>query len=84
MDESGINESRACFESYDPDIIIKDESKAFGAFTSELAQQQVPTNERGEYTDYMKLNLAADMSLLGAWRTKRLFVFCSVRYRSVI
>ena len=61
VDESGINESRACFESYDPDIIIKDESKAFGAFTSELAQQQVPTNERGEYTDYMKLNLAARM-----------------------
>ena len=23
IDESGINESRACFESYDPDIIIK-------------------------------------------------------------
>lgn len=61
VDESGINESRACFESYDPDIIIKDESKVFGAFTSELAQQQVPSNERGEYTDYMKLNLAARM-----------------------
>ena len=29
IDESGINESRACFESYDPDIIIKDESKKF-------------------------------------------------------
>ena len=61
VDESGINESRACFESYDPDIIIKDQSKPFGAFTSELAQQQVPVNERGEYTDYMKLNLAARM-----------------------
>lgn len=61
VDESGINESRACFESYDPDIIVKDQSKPFGAFTSELAQQQVPVNERGEYTDYMKLNLAARM-----------------------
>ena len=61
VDESGINESRACFESYDPDIIIKDESKPFGAFMSELAQQQVPVNDKGEYTDYMKLNLAARM-----------------------
>lgn len=30
IDESGVNESRACFESYDPNIIIKDESKSLG------------------------------------------------------
>jgi len=59
IDESGINESRACFESYDPDIIIKDESKKFGAFTSEMAEAQTPVNESYKYTDYMKLNLAA-------------------------
>lgn len=61
IDESGINESRACFESYDPDIIIKDESKKFGAFTSEMAEAQTPVNESYKHTDYMKLNLAARM-----------------------
>ena len=61
VDESGINESRACFESYDPDIIIKDSSKKFGAFTSEFAEKQAPANESYSYTDYMKLNLAARM-----------------------
>ena len=61
LDESGINESRACFESYDPDIIIKDDYQRFGHFTTEHAEAQVPTNEGYEYTDYMKLNLAARM-----------------------
>jgi|TARA_A200000159_G_C7332361_1_gene343537 hypothetical protein len=61
LDESGINESRACFESYDPDIVIKDEYQKFGAFSSEFAEAQTTTNEAYEYTDYMKLNLAARM-----------------------
>ena len=61
VDESGINESRACFESYDPDIIIKEEHKSFGAFTTEHAEAQTPINEAYDYTDYMKLNLAARM-----------------------
>ena len=61
LDESGINESRACFESYDPDIIIKDDCKKFGHFTTELAEAQIPTNEAYQYTDYLKLNLAARM-----------------------
>lgn len=62
VDESGINESRACFESYDPEICIKDESKNFTAFQSESKQevQEVKIQE-GEHTDYMKLNLAARM-----------------------
>ena len=61
LDESGINESRACFESYDPDIIIKDDYKKFGHFTTEHAEAQVPVNETYDHTDYMKLNLAARM-----------------------
>lgn len=61
LDESGINESRACFESHDPDIIIKDDYKKFGHFTTEFAEAQTPTNEAYDYTDYMKLNLAARM-----------------------
>jgi len=61
LDESGINESRACFESFDPDIIIKDDYKKFGHFTTEHAEAQVPVNETYDHTDYMKLNLAARM-----------------------
>ncbi len=61
VDQSGINESRACYESHDPNIIIKGEYKKFGAFTSERAEAQVPVNEAYDYTDYMKLNLAARM-----------------------
>jgi hypothetical protein len=61
LDESGINESRACFESYDPDIIIKDQNRKFGHFTTEFAEAQTPTSEAYKYTDYMKLNLAARM-----------------------
>jgi len=61
VDESGINESRACFESYDPDIILKDSSKKFGALASEFSEKQTPDNKAYAYTDYMKLNLAARM-----------------------
>ena len=61
VDESGINESRACFESHDPDIIIKDESVSFGAFATEKSESQVAISQSGSYTDYLKLNLAARM-----------------------
>ena len=61
LDESGINESRACFESYDPDLIVKEDYKKFGHFTTEHAEAQTPTNEAYDYTDYMKLNLACRM-----------------------
>jgi hypothetical protein len=61
VDESGINESRACFESHDPDIIIKDKSVVFGAFATEKSESQVAVSKSGSYTDYVKLNLAARM-----------------------
>jgi len=61
VDASGANESRACFESYDPEIIIKDDYKKFGAFTTEHAEAQTPTNKAYDHTDYMKLNLACRM-----------------------
>ncbi len=62
VDESGINESRACFESYDPDMCLKDSSNTFTAFKSEekSEKQEVKISE-GDHTDYMKLNLAARM-----------------------
>lgn len=61
VDSSGINESRACFESYDEDIIIKDNYKKFGAFASEKSEIQTAKNSDSDHTDYMKLNLAARM-----------------------
>lgn len=60
VDDSGINESRACFESYDPDITVNESSVKFGAFATERSEQQTAIQE-GVYTDYMKLNLAARM-----------------------
>ena len=61
VDESGINESRACFESHDPDIVIKESSKKFGALLSENTEDKQRTEVKGDYTDYMRLNLAARM-----------------------
>lgn len=61
LDESGINESRACFESYDPDIVIKTVSEKFGKFVSEEKFEEGPTEPTPNYTDYDKLNIAARM-----------------------
>lgn len=62
VDSSGINESRACFESYDPDMCLKDDFNVFTAFKSEDSEkQQAVSIQEGEHTDYMKLNLAARM-----------------------
>jgi hypothetical protein len=61
VDESGINESRACFESYDPDIVINEDSNIFGAFATEKSESQVAVSQSDSYTDYLKLNLAARM-----------------------
>jgi len=43
VDQSGINESRACFESHDPDIVIKDSSTKFGALMTEHAEAHTRT-----------------------------------------
>ena len=61
VDESGINESRACFESHDPDIIIKERFNKFGAFLSENTELKEKVEVKGDHTDYMRLNLAARM-----------------------
>lgn len=60
VDESGVNESRACFESYDPEIIINETAQKFGAFASEKSEQHQEARI-GAVTDYMKLNLACRM-----------------------
>ena len=60
VDPSGINESRACYESFDDQIVIKD-SKKFGGMLSEKAETGQTMEREGVVTDYMKLNLAARM-----------------------
>ena len=63
LDASGANESRACFESYDEHICIKEDSTTFGGMQSDEAvkrNENAPLLE-GTFTDYQKLNIAARM-----------------------
>lgn len=54
VDPSGKNESRACFESYDPDIIINTNSKTFSSIVSDTEDVQVASHKE-VITDYNKL-----------------------------
>lgn len=63
LDSSGANESRACFESYDPEMVIKEDSTVFnGMLSDEGAKKNAagPTIDT-DFTDYQKLNVAARM-----------------------
>lgn len=60
-DPTGINESRACFDSYDPEIIINLESKPFGHMISETAENQKAGDKSSPFTDYEQLNIACRM-----------------------
>ena len=60
VDSSGINESRACYESYDADLIHNENSKTFGGMATEASLNQKVSHQVG-YTDYEKLNVAAAM-----------------------
>ena len=59
VDTSGINESRACYESYDPSAVIKERAEKFGKMVFETPTEQTATISVD--TDYAKLNLAARM-----------------------
>jgi hypothetical protein len=60
-DPTGANESRACFESHDPDIIVNENSVIFTALLTEQAQE-FKEKERGEVlTDYRKLAIPVKM-----------------------
>lgn len=61
VDGTGKNVSRACFESYDPELIVQMEARVFSAFITEHETTKVEVNEDYVFTDYMKLNLAARM-----------------------
>ena len=61
VDPSGINESRACFDSYDPDIVINESSRIFGQVMSERAMNQTAHQSDEHYTDYNKLAIVSSM-----------------------
>lgn len=54
VDPSGKNESRACFESYDPDILINTNCKVFSSIVSDSEEKQVAQHYQIT-TDYNKL-----------------------------
>jgi hypothetical protein len=60
VDPSGINESRACFDSYDPELVLNEDSKVFGQMLSEKAISQ-KAEQKGQYTDYNKLAIVSSM-----------------------
>lgn len=60
VDSTGQNESRLCFESYDPEIIINEDSKVFTAVLSERSESQ-SVSSNAQNTDYNKLAVLASM-----------------------
>ena len=60
VDSTGINESRACFESSDPDIVVRDSAVVFTGMIGEVTNPDYVQNIQ-ERTDYEKLNIAARM-----------------------
>ncbi|WP_077920466.1 BT4734/BF3469 family protein [Spirosoma sp. 209] len=64
LDSTSCNESRICFDSYDPNIWVGDE---FAEFTDYIAPEDKarptppPTGKTATRTDYGKLNLCAAM-----------------------
>ena len=64
VDPTGKNVSRACYESYDSELYLNEDSEVFTAYVSEEKKESKPKQELikpQEYTDYNKLNIAASM-----------------------
>ena len=61
IDSTGKNLSRACFESYDPELVVQMDASVFSNFMTDHEVSKVEVNEDYVFTDYMKLNLAARM-----------------------
>ena len=59
VDPTGQNEARLCFESYDPEIIVNEDSKVFSSLLSERSENQ--TAQSAPNTDYNKLAVLAAM-----------------------
>jgi len=57
MDGSGRNESRACFESHDPDLVINLDHEVYaGVVLDTQEKQKIDALDKG--TDYRKLNIS--------------------------
>lgn len=61
IDPSGINESRACYESSDVDLVINENAKSFGGMVTERAEAQTASVVISGFTDYEQLNIACRM-----------------------
>lgn len=62
LDESGKDEARICYESYDPTILIRDEPDVFEGYKVPSDTPPPPRSADGHArTDYGKLNLCAAM-----------------------
>ena len=60
VDPSGINVSRACFESFDPDLISNEKPKTFGLMLGENVKHEEYVAPES-YTDYDKIDIVARM-----------------------
>ena len=60
VDPSGINESRLCFESHDPEMITNPDSRGFGHLLAETSAPEVPV-QREIVTDYEKVDIIVHM-----------------------
>lgn len=60
-DPTGINESRACFDSCDPEMVVNYDSKPFGHMLSEESENQKTKPTDSSFTDYEQLNIACRM-----------------------
>ena len=60
LDQTGRNLSRMCYESYDPEIVIKGEYDRFGKFSSstDLTSSHKTTDYQAVTTNYKRLNIA--------------------------
>ena len=60
VDATGINESRACFESCDPEIVVRETAEVFTGMMGEKRNEDYVLDIQSK-TDYEKLNIAARM-----------------------
>jgi len=60
VDPSGVNVSRACFESFDPDLISNEKPKTFGLMLGENVKHEEYVAPES-YTDYDKVDIVARM-----------------------
>lgn len=61
VDPTGINVSRACFVSYDENLVYKEDAESYGGFLTEKADNQQIEVKTVGITDYEQLNIACRM-----------------------